>query len=758
MEKDSAFLVVGKKLPRVDAIAKATGQAKYSVDLELPGMLHGKILRSPHPHAKIVRIDTSEAEKLPGVKAILTFKDIPKVKFNPSTRYNFPPLPEDAYILADKARFVGDEIAAVAAESEEIAEEALSLIKVEYEKLPAVFDPEEAMKPGAPKIHDWADNNIVARISVNQGDVEKGFKEADLILEDEFKVQPQHHCALEPHACVAHYTSEGLTIWSSTQVPFQVRNLVAKILDLPIHKVRVIKPHVGGGFGGKDEMFHEALAALLSKRTGRPVKIELTRAEVFSATRTRHSGKERVKIGFKKDGTIVALHLETIFNAGAYSAASPRITRANGVRALGLYRLPNYRFDGYCVYTNVVPAGAFRGYGNPQQGFAIEQMLDMAAEKLGIDPIEIRLKNVVRVGDPNPLTKGIFESVGIADCIKKGAELIGWQRRKPKIISNTKRRGYGMAIAAHWTSVAPYAQEYVGAVVNINPDGTINLMVGASDIGQGSDTVMCQIAAEILGLSLSDVSIIAADTAVTPWDAGSYSSKTTHIAGNAVRLAAIDAKNKLLTEAAKILKVDKEELECKDKKVFLKSDPSKSVSVPEIINWMKLNSEEPWIIGKGVYKMITNCPTYLAHFVELSVDIQTGSVEVLKFVACQDVGVAINPLQVEGQMEGSIHMGMGYALTEGIIFDKETGKVLNNSFVDYKLIPPKDMPEEIITELIPTYEPTGPFGAKGCSEVGMTPVAPAIANAIYDAIGIRIKELPMSKERVLTTFKRKNLK
>lgn len=754
MKKVSDLQIVSKRMPKMEGIAKAKGEPGYTVDFELPGMLYGKILRSPYPHAKIVSIDTSEAEKLPGVKAVLTFKDVPKVLFNPSNRYNFPPnVPQDQYLLADKARFVGDEMAAVAAESEEIAEEALTLIKVEWEKLPAVFDPEEAMKAGVPKVHDWADNNVIQLVPIGQGDVEKGFKEADFIFEDEFKVPAQHHVTIEPHACVANYTAEGLTVWSSTQAAFQTRHVTAQVLNLPINKVRIIKPFVGGGFGGKDEAFHEPLAGLLSKMTGRPVKMELTREEDFATTRTRHSGKVIAKIGVKKDGTITALHLKTIFNGGAYSAASSRITRASGSRPLGLYRLANYKYEGYCVYTNVIPAGAFRGYGNPQQGFAVEQLLDAAAEKLGMDKIDIRLKNVVRVGDINPLTKNPFESVGIQDAIKKGAEKIGWYRKGSKVISKTKRRGYGMAIAAHWTSITPLASEYSGATILLHTDGTLNLMTGGSDCGQGLDTVMSQIAAEELGLKLSDVSIIAADTGVTPWDGGAYSSKSTHVAGNAVWLAAKDVKNKLITEAAKMLKVNQEELVCRDKKVVSKIDPSKNVSFADLISWMKTNSEEPYTIGKGVYRTHTNCPTYIAHFVELSVDTTTGNIDILKYVACQDVGTAINPMQVEGQMEGSIHQGLGYAMTEGIIVDKETGEVANSNFVDYKIIPAKDMPKNVETELIPTYEPTGPFGAKGCSEVGMTPVAPAIANAIYDATGVRIKEIPMTKEIIFTAIK-----
>ncbi len=754
MIKVSDLKTVGKRMPKVEGLAKAKGEAMYAVDYELPGMLYAKILRSPYAHAKVISMDTSAAEKLPGVRAVLTFKDVPKILFNPSNRYNFPPnVPQDQYILADKARFVGDEMAAVAAETTEIAEEALKLIKVEYEELPAVFDPVEAMKPGAPKIHDWADNNVMALVPIEKGDIAKGFQEADLVLEDDFKVQAQHHVAIEPHACVANWTSEGLTVWSSTQCPFQVRYVTAKALNLPDNKVRIIKPFVGGGFGGKDEAFHEPLAGLLSLKTGRPVKLELTREEDFNATRTRHSGIVHVKIGFKKDGTITAMHMKNIFNGGAYSAASPRITRASGSRPLGLYRLANYKYEGYCMYTHIIPAGAFRGYGNPQQGFATEQLIDIAAEKLGIDKVEMRMRNAVRVGDINPLTKSPFQSCGTQDALKSGAEKIGWYKKKPKVISKTKLRGYGMAIGAHWTSITPLASEYSCATINLNTDGTINLMIGAADLGQGLDTVMSQIAAEELGIPLSDVSIYPGDTAVTPWDGGAYSSKSTHVAGNGVWLAAKDLRNKLTREAARMLKVSQEELVCRDRKVVSKADPAKSVSFADLINWMKDNSEEPYSIGRGIFKMPSNCPTYIANFVELGIDTETGEIEVLNYVACQDVGTAINPMQVEGQMEGSVHQGMGYALIEGIMVDKETGEVVNANFVDYKIIPAKDMPKNTHIEIIPTYEPTGPFGAKGCSEVGLTPVAPSIANAIYDATGVRLKELPMTKERIFTAIK-----
>lgn len=746
--------VVGKGIPQIYGIEKATGAAKFTVNVELPGMLHAKFLRSPHAHARIVRIDTSRAEKLPGVKGILTFNDIPKVKYNPNTRFNFfGELPNDMFILSDKARYVGDRIAVVAATCEEVAEEAVSLIDVEYETLPAVFDPEEALKPDAPKIHG-DESNVIQQISLTHGDVERGFKEADFVFEDEFKTQINHQVALEPHVCIADFALEGnLEIISSTQVPFQVRHVVAKVLKLPINKVRVIKPHVGGGFGGKDEVFDEIIAALLSKKTGKPVKVEMSREEDFIATTTRHAFVVRLKMGVKNDGTLTALQVKSIQNAGAYCTSSPRVLGAQSARTLLRYRIPNYKFDGYSIYTNLVPGGGFRGYGGPQINFPVESLMDTVAERLGIDRVEIRLKNCVRKGDQNFTTKGTIESCGLQEGVAKCLERMDWYGKKPRTTSDGRKRGLGLAIDAHVTSSFPRGAESSEANVTVNEDGTINLEVGSSDIGTSSDTVMCQIAAEELGLEIDDVSIASGDTRNTGWDVGAYASKTTYIAGNAVKKAAAAAKEKIIQQAAKILAVAPEGLECKHKRIYARDDPTKSITLPDLIQKILASGEPFQITGTGSFSAKTNAPNFTVHCVEVLVDPETGKIEIPRYVTAVDAGTVMNPVALEGQVEGSVHMGLGYALTEELLF-AQSGEMLNSDLVDYKILPAIDTPRpEII--IIPTYEPTGPFGAKGAGEGSLVPALAAVANAVYDATGVRIKELPITFEKLYTAMKKK---
>jgi len=755
MCEDFEKVIVGKEVPQIYGMEKATGAANFTVDIELPGMLYVRFLRSPHAHAKIARIDTSRAEKLPGVKGILTFKDVPKVKFNPSTRMNIvlENLPEDMFVLTDKVRYVGDRVVAVAAVSEEVAEEAVSLIDVEYEVLPAVFEPEEALKPEAPKIH--GETNLLKQVSLSHGDFEKGLKEADFVFEDEFRTQVNQHVPLETHSCVADFKLDGnLEIISSTQIPFHLRHLVAKILNLPINKVRVIRPHVGGAFGGKDQVFDEIIAALLSKKTSKPVKIELTREEDLAMISTRHAFSIRVKVGVKKDGSLTALQVKSMQNAGAYCTASPRVLGAQSARTLLRYRIPNYKFDGYSVYTNLVPSGAFRGYGGPQINFPVESMMDIIAEKLGIDRVEIRLKNCIRQGDLNVTTNDSIKSCGLQEGVTRCLEKICWYEEKPRTASDGRKLGLGLAIDAHVTSVFPRGMESSEAVVIVNEDGTINLKVGSTDLGTGSDTVMCQIAAEELGLTVDDVSISSGDTRSSGWDVGISASMNTHVVGNAVKKAAASAKAKIVQRAAKILTVMPERLECKHKRIYARGDSTKSITLPDLIQKILASGEPFQITGVGSYIAKTNAPNYSVHCAEVLVDPETGEIKVTNYVAAVDAGTAINPLTLEGQVEGSVHMGLGYALTEKILFDGKTGEALIKDLVDYKIIPAMDMPN-VETIIIPSYEPTGPFGAKGAGEGSLVPALAAVANAVYDATGVRIKELPITFEKLYTALRKK---
>lgn len=758
---EDELLVVGKSIPKPDAKVKVTGVAEYTGDMRFPGMLFGKILRSPYPHARVVKIDKSKAERLPGVKVVLTPKDVPNREFCAYWRESkdLQRLPADERILQDTVRFVGDRVAALAAVDERTADEALKLIDVEYELLPAVFNEEEAMKPEAPKIHG-VEQNVAAHISMGAGNIEQGFKEADYIFEDEYKLPMQHPCPMEPHAYVADYNpvEKELTVWSSTQGTFNVRFLLSEILGMPMNKIRVIKPFVGGGFGGKNPIVDEPICALLAIRTGKPVKLVYSRGDELAFARRRHSVTIKLKAGFKKDGTLTAKQMKAFLNTGAYIDAGPKVTNTLGHRWMMLYRAPHIMYDGYAVYTNTSPASSMRGFGTTQQTFAWESMLDVVAEKLSIDPLELRLKNIIRSGDIDPYSGQTIASCELAECIRQGAKRIFWGKRKKggERADNVKKRGMGMGCGTHNTGVWPYVRETSSAIVKVNEDGTASLLVGECDLGQGSETVFSQICAEALGVLPEDITVLrTADTAIAPYDIGTHSSRSTHIVGNAVKIAAENAKQQLLLEASKMLESDVKDLTCRNRKIYTRKDPEREIPLAKVA-MSALHGDEPrQIIGTSIYQPSTMSPPFLAQFAEVEVDTETGQVKVLKIVAAHDVGVAINPMLVEAQIEGGISMGLGYALTEGLEVDRKTGKYLNSTLNDYKILSASEMPatEAIIVK---SMEPTGPYGAKGVGEPAMVAIAPAIANAVYNAIGARIKELPITAEKILKALQKEN--
>lgn len=746
------FLVVGKSLPKVDAIEKVTGTGKYTVDIQLPKMLYGKILRSPYPHAKILKVDTSKAEKYPGVIATLTIEDVPRVLHGAGPA---PYYMQDEYTIDEKVRYVGDKVAAVAAVSEEIAEEALELIDVEYEVLPAVFDPEKATKADAPSIHGTDLNLALPVIEIGSGDIEKGFKEADYVFEDEYKTPPVQHCCLEPHVSVASWDLSGnLTVWSSTQGPFRIRSVLARALQIPVGKIRVIAPHVGGGFGSKGTHTYEDVCAFLAKKAGRPVKLECARDEVFTASCIRHPTIYKLKTGVKKDGTFTARQAKAYFATGAYANAGPIVVAYTGDNFACMYKCPNVKFEGYCAYTNTEVAGAFRGFGDPQTFFAVELQMDTIAEKLGIDPMELRLKNHIRAG--TKMSDGLFvTSCGLSECIEKGAEAIGWnEKRKWPKTGDKKKRGIGMALGIHKSGVKPGA-EMSSAFIRINEDGTINLLTGTVDVGQGSKTALAQIAAEELGVRLEDVNVTAGDTAVTPYDEkGAIGSRQTYVGGGAVKKAAADAKQQLLEKAAKMLEAAVEDLEVRDRRIYVEGAPETGASIAEVVMFSQFGEPENTVIlGRGSHSPSGKAPYFMAQFAEVEVDIETGQVKVLRIVAAQDVGFAINPLALEGQIEGALAMGCGYALTEELL-QGPNGKILNDTFLDYKIYSAMDMPK-METIIVESIDPTGPFGAKGAGEGACVPTAAAIANAIYNATGLRIKEIPITPEKILKAVKEK---
>jgi 4-hydroxybenzoyl-CoA reductase alpha subunit len=745
--------VVGKREPMLDAWEKAMGRARFTDDLSLPGMLYGKILRSPLAHAKVLHVDLTEALRVPGIKDAISGRDIPKKK------YGIVPMAKDEYALAiEKVRYIGDEVAAVVATSLEAAEEAISTIRVDYEELPSVFDPLEAMKPGAPVIHEEVPNNVSASIRKEFGNVEKAFRDSDVFFEDSFNTQPINHCPLEPHAALATAEPSGkVTLWSSTQIPFFLRRNLATVLDIPESKVRVIKPRVGGGFGQKIDLFaKDFCAAFFAMRSGKPVKFLYEREEVFTSTRQRHPMHIQLKTGMKKDGTILAQQFRVVADGGAYNSTAPLMITLACYFIMLPYRLENLLFEGYHVYTNKPVGGAMRGHGIPQVRFAVETQLDKISEEMGLDPLDLRLKNAYHVGEPHP-GKLIVQSCGFSDTLEKVAEEMNWREKRGKLPFG---RGVGLACASFPSGANNMSHISSGAIVKIERDGSVTLLTGAADIGQGAETVISQIAAEELGVALEDIRITAADTELTPLDPGTFGSGVTLRAGNAAKMAARAAREKLFEAVAEKMEAKAEDLEAANRRIFIKGNPGMGMSFQDAIKVYQYFDRPMPIVGRGSYQPPAKEPTtllkedgnispaysFMTQGAEVEVDIQTGKVKVLKVVASHDCGRAINPMLVEGQLEGSVAGGMGQALYEDVITEK--GQVINPSFLDYGI--PTSMEVPAITSIeVETDDPEGPFGAKESGEGTQLAPAPAIVNAIYDAIGVRFNSLPVTPEKVL---------
>jgi xanthine dehydrogenase molybdenum-binding subunit len=754
--------VVGARLPRIDAPDKVTGSAIYAGDIKLPGMLHAKILQSPHAHARVKDVDFSALKNLPGVVTAICYKDVPRIPFA-TAGHPSDCTPNDTYIFDTKVRYVGEPVAAVAAESLEIAESALKLIKVEYEILPAVFNHFEALKPGAPKIHPDVENNNICDYNFDVGDAEKGFREADLVVEDELELQIVQHCTMETHGCVVNPEASGrLTIWSSTQIPFTLRRILSKALGISASKICVVKPHVGGGFGGKQDVCQETICAALALKAKRPVRLYYDREEDIVATRTRHSCTIRMKTGVKKDGTLTARQMDMYTNAGAYASHGPVVTIYAAVMWAPLYRCPNIKFKGKTIYTNLPIAGAFRGYGVPQAFYANERHFDNVAKQLGMDPLEFRLKNITKQGDIDPATKWVLNSCGIEECLRKGAEKIGWDERayvksEVKKKNKSKRRGYGFAAYTYGSGAAPYAQETTAATVKLNDDGSATLMLGSAEIGQGLETAFAQICAQELGVKYEDVVVFpGVNTDICPYDAGTYATRQTYIGGYAVKMAAEDAKQQIFKVAAEMLETTPDLLEAGGGEIWISGQESKRVSFYEVAQKLHYGRNPYQIIGKGTRNAVGNAPSFGAQFAEVEVDIETGNIEILRIVAAHDVGKIINPTTIEGQVDGGVAQGIGYALTEELKYDPETGEVLNASLRDYKLPIAASIPN-IDYVFVETMEPTGPFGAKGIGEPATIPTAGAIANAVCDAIGIDINSIPITAEKVLSAINSKKV-
>ncbi len=760
------FSVIGKRLPRIDAVAKVKGEATFVPDMQLPGMLQAKFLRCPHPHARIVKIDTREAEACFGVRGVLTYKNVPRV--HPRDKIEF--------LLNETLCYAGDEVAMIAAETREIAEEALKLIKVEYEVLPSVFDPEEALQPGAPLVHPENGDNLYrvpgsdpkGWISLNRGDVEEGFAEADYVVEGTFETPIQHTVSPVPRAVLCQWHGNKLTCWADTQAPKNVWFDLARCLDIPLSDIRLIVERPVGSYGRKEPEKTSILTALMSKKTGRPVKTAFTREEDFIASWRRLNFKAFGKMGVKKNGTITAIHTRIICNGGADGQGGMIELAAPLSKTLVIqYQWQNARCEGRTVMTNINHHGSVLGAGDPQGNYILERLIDEAAEKIGMDPVDFRFKNCLKYGDKafdhfqlsagkDPYWGIVGPDIDMQECIQKVMEKSEWKKKwkgwtTPVEIQGSKRRGIGIAIGMHHCLYRAYS-----AIVKMNQDGSANVLTSAVDHGQGCATAIAQVVAEAIGLLYKDVNVTMADTAATPLGTGNAGSEGTSSAVNAAKYAADDARQKLFEVAARELKTAPETLKSRDGRIYLGDQPEKGISIAEVCQ------KAYQIIGVG---MLPGADTIrdkksgeklralavAAAIVEVEVDTATGELTILKVTTANDCGKAINPTIVENQIDTGIVMGNGWVRSENFVIDKKTGVLLNPNLLDYKLMTFLDIPPKKNTNVNIVENPTswGPYGAKGFSETAMVAIAPGIANAVYNAIGVRIRESHLTPEKIL---------
>jgi len=761
------YKTVGKSKVKIDSLSLATGESRFTDDFELKNPLYLAILYSPHAHAEILNIDDSAARQMKGVVDVFHYGNVKPI-LHTTAGQGFPePSPYDTTLFDTKVRFVGDRVAMVAAESREIAEEAIKHITVDYKILEPLFDPEKAMNEDAPQLHGpdrftpigakyEPGKNLAAEVEIEFGDIKKGEREADFVLDHTYYAHYGSHCAQEPHAAISYFDETGrLVIVCTTQVPFHVRRIVSKVCEFPLSKIRVVKPRIGGGFGGKQEVFLEPLVALTTIRHKRPAKIVLNRKEVFQNSRTRHPVRTRLRTGVKKNGEITFLEMDSLLNSGAYGTHALTVLSNCGAKVLPMFnKIENLHFLGRSVYTNLPVGGAYRGYGATQGYFAMNQQIDMIARKLGVDLLEFIKKNHIRVGE----TSGVFKALGegkegvtqyihsckLDECIDIGAREIGWYEKRGKKIQNgDKIKGLGMMVAMQGSGIPMV--DMGAAYMKMNDDGSFNLDIGATDIGTGSDTILAQIAAEVLSVDLDKIIVLSSDTDRTPFDVGAYASSTTYVSGGAVKKCAEKIRSQIISAASEMMKTDRENLELCDGKVTDEKN-NRFVSLSDVAVYT-LYSENQFQIQAGASQIVEESPPpFIAQFAEVEVDTKTGKVDLIKFVSVVDCGQAINPKLAEGQIEGATVNGICYALTEEYKFSKN-GNLLTKQFRDYKIWSAADLPE-IKTIVVDSHEETGPFGAKSVGEIGINGPMPAIANAIYDAVGVRMFKAPFTPARV----------
>ncbi len=755
--------VVNKATKKVDAVKLVSGKPAFADDFQPEGMLFGALLTSNVAHARIRSINTDKAKALPGVRAVLTYKDIPRVKYASGGQSYPQPLPYDQVCLDNKVRHVGDRVAVVAADTQEIADKALQLIEVDYELLDVVVDPREAIKDGAPIIHDEDDtegiydakHNIVYHIEAQNGDPDKVFAEADHVVTGEFRTPKQQHAQLEPHICITYFDPDNrLIVLSSTQVPFHVRRIISPLIDIPIKNIRVIKPRIGGGFGGKQEILLEDLCSLLTKKTRKPVRLEYSRRQEFTSGRTRHQHYINYKVGVKGE-TITAVELKLLSDTGAYGTHGLTTSMVGGFKGLTLYNAPDSRFICDVMYTNTPTAGAYRGYGTMQELFALEVLTEEIAEKLGVDVVEFKRKNWLKLGEPMHMAKKLGEgregfdqslaTSGLTQCVDIGLKATRYydKRAAYKNQQGKIKRGIGMSIAIHGSGIA--GLDMASATMKMNDDGSFNLLIGATDIGTGSDTILAQIAAEELGIPVDDIIVYSSDTDFTPFDKGAYASSTTYISGGAVKKTAEAIKKQIQEQAALLLKWDDpSKLELRNCQVI--TPEGKSVSLREVALSSLHQMNQHQIMATESHRSYVSPPPTAAQFAEVAVNTDTGEIKVERLLMVVDCGRVINPLTAAGQVEGGMAQALGFVHCEDTYID-EKGQILNSRFETYHTYLANEMPPTDVI-FVQTDEPSGPFGAKSVAEISIDGVAPAFVNAVHNATGAWLHHLPLTPEKV----------
>ena len=765
--------VINKPIPSVDGKGLMLGRPAYTDDLAEPNSLIVKVLRSPHAYAKILSIDSTKASVLPGVELILTYKDFKRIPFTRAGQGYPEPSPHDKFVLDQFVRHVGDEVCCVAARTEELCEQAMNLIDVTYEVYEPILHFEQAKDNDIvihpePEIHEMfpigyePKRNIAASYHMEVGDVEDELSKCEVTVEETFFTQAQAHAMMEPHTVNARIDYQGrLMLYSSTQTPVHVRRILSQTLEVPLSKIRVIKPRVGGGFGGKQSLHGEMLVSAVTLRTGKPSKMVYTRKEAFEVVSSRHPMRFDIKLGADKDGTLRAIDCKVLSDTGAYGEHALTVFMVAGSKVLPLYNKVNaVRFYGDVVYTNRGSAGAYRGYGAIQGNFALESAIDILIHKLNLDPIQFRDKNMMKEGETSPIfaimgegTEGTamtMDSCKLEYCLHRGVELSKWKDIYPyQQITPTKRRAIGMAIAMQGSGI-PYI-DMGSATIKLNDDGFYNLMVGATEIGQGSDTVLAQIAAETLGCPVDKMIVYSSDTDLTPFDTGAYASSTTYVSGNAVYKAGLQMRSLLLEEAAKRMNAKVEDIAF-DGSVFTTNDQSLTLS--HLANRLYYNDDQQQLTVTASYVGHKSPPPFMAGFADITVDTETGELELNNYTSVVDCGVPINTMLARGQVEGGITQGIGMAVYEEVHYSK-TGKLINNDFLSY-LIPTRHEIKHLTTEFAESYEASGPYGAKSVGEIGIDTPPAAIANAVFNALGVRITSLPITPEKILQAYLRKD--